>query len=233
MRGSRPSAASGLTGRRGTRGSVRVRRPVTSIAKDDAARPAVPLSVREVTREDGALVERLFGPNGACGGCWCMWWRRERGGALWRACQGERNRRDFMRLLRDGEVNAVIASRGDEPVGWCNVEPRSTLIRIARVRALARGDVAPASWGVGCFYIPARHRRQGIARALLAAAIDLAWRRGAARIEGYPVVVRPGAEPVAAFAWTGVPAMFVAQGFRRLPAPAGARVTYVLERPSG
>jgi len=25
-----------------------------------------------------ALVE-LFGPRGACGGCWCMYWRLEKG----------------------------------------------------------------------------------------------------------------------------------------------------------
>jgi hypothetical protein len=24
-------------------------------------------------------LEQLFGPNGACGGCWCMWWRIEKG----------------------------------------------------------------------------------------------------------------------------------------------------------
>ena len=188
--------------------------------------------IRAVGVDDGALIARLFGANGACGGCWCMWWRRERGGALWRNCQGEANRRDFMALLAAGEVHGVLALRAGEPVGWCNIEPRSSLIRIARVRALARENVAAGTWGVACFYIPARHRRQGLARTLLSAAVELAWARGAARIEGYPVVVRGDRELPGAFAWTGVPRMYTAQGFRRMPAPDGERATYMLERPA-
>jgi GNAT superfamily N-acetyltransferase len=211
---------------------VRVRRPGT-LDRAEASPVSEPaLVVRAVSPADRDLVIRLFGPNGACGGCWCMWWRRERGGALWHACQGETNRHDFLRLFAAGKVNAVLALRGDEPVGWCNIEPRETLVRIARVRALARERVAPATWGVGCFYVPARQRGRGLAKALLRGAIELAWRRGAARIEGYPVVVRPGAGMPGAFAWTGVPRLFTAAGFTRMPAPAGARTTYVLERPA-
>src|SRR4030042_1872039 len=35
----------------------------------------------------------LFGPRGACGGCWCMWWRV--------------SRRDFARLKGDGTRRAL------------------------------------------------------------------------------------------------------------------------------
>ena len=34
----------------------------------------------------------LFGKSGACGGCWCMWWRVPRGGKLWEETKGRRAR---------------------------------------------------------------------------------------------------------------------------------------------
>ena len=74
------------------------------------------------------------------------------------------------------------------------------------------------TWSIVCFYIPAAHRRQGVATQLLEAVTQLAFERGAKRIEGYPVV--PQADPVpAAFAWTGVPKLFRPGG----TVPAGTR----------
>ena len=36
------------------------------------------LEVYPLTPERWADLEELFGENGACGGCWCMWWRLKR-----------------------------------------------------------------------------------------------------------------------------------------------------------
>ena len=33
------------------------------------------LSFRPLTPDLWADFERLFGPRGACGGCWCMFWK--------------------------------------------------------------------------------------------------------------------------------------------------------------
>ena len=41
------------------------------------------LTVRPLREDDWPAIEELFGSNGACGGCWCMWWRVPRGGKLW------------------------------------------------------------------------------------------------------------------------------------------------------
>ena len=35
-------------------------------------------SFSPVTPENWLDLERLFGPRGASGGCWCMWWRTSR-----------------------------------------------------------------------------------------------------------------------------------------------------------
>src|SRR5437773_770027 len=36
------------------------------------------LTFRAVTRDRWPDLEELFGPRGACGGCWCMWWKLPR-----------------------------------------------------------------------------------------------------------------------------------------------------------
>jgi hypothetical protein len=36
------------------------------------------LSIYPVTPDRWTDLETLFGPRGAVGGCWCMWWRLKR-----------------------------------------------------------------------------------------------------------------------------------------------------------
>lgn len=129
-------------------------------------------------------VERLFGPGGACGGCWCMFWKQT--GAEYRAGKGARNRRAFRRLVASGAVPGLLVYAGREPVGWAAVEPRARYARLARSRTLAPVDEEPV-WSVPCFFVARAWRRRGLARRLLAAAADHARRRGARILEGYPV----------------------------------------------
>ena len=187
-----------------------------------SAKPQPQLDLRAVAPGDWPLVESLFGGNGACGGCWCMWARVPRGGKLWEERKGEPNRRALRELVRSDRVHALLAFSGEQPVGWCCLGPREDFPRLLRVRALP-ATWAAGTWAVVCFFIPAGWRRRGVARALLAGAVDLARRRGARGLEGYPVKVARGGEMPAAFAWTGVPALFRAAGFRELTPPGAAR----------
>jgi GNAT superfamily N-acetyltransferase len=185
------------------------------------------LTVRPLQEDDWPTIEQLFGPNGACGGCWCMWWRVPQGGKLWDRMKGTKNRDAFRKLVEDGEVHAVIAFRGEEPVGWCSFGPRRSYPRLERVRALRR-DWPEDTWSILCFYIPTAWRRRGVARLLLKAATARAFKLGAREIEGYPVVTSDstGMMP-AAFAWTGVPALFEAAGYKALHNQDGRRRVFV------
>jgi len=78
-------------------------------------------------------VERLFGPNGACAGCWCMWWRVELG-QQWNQLQGAHNKRTMRSLVQKGKALGVLAFADDEPVGWCSFGPRLSFPRLSRVR---------------------------------------------------------------------------------------------------
>ena len=159
-------------------------------------------------------IEALFGDSGACGGCWCMWWRVPRGGALWEKTKGAPARRAFRRLVAAGEAKGMLAFAGDEPVGWCAIGPRSDFPRVERVRALA-GAGADGVWSINCFFIARGWRGRGAARALLAAAVRACARHGASVVEGYPVKPSPGGRPQpGAFVWTGPLNIFEERGFR-------------------
>lgn len=169
------------------------------------------LEFHALTPERWRDVEALFGPRGACAGCWCMYWKLTR--AQFARGQGEGNRRAFRRSVARGAVPGILAYADGRPVGWCAVEPRAAYPRLARSRVLAPLDERPV-WSVSCFYVARSHRRRGITVQLLRAALRHVRERGGRIVEGYPVVPKPYHASSTAFAWTGFAAAFEAAGFK-------------------
>src|SRR4030042_48278 len=97
--------------------------------------------------------EKLFGPRGAYGGCWCMWWRLAR--KDFEKNQGEGNRKAMKALVEAGTIPGIIACFGKEPAGWCSVAPREDFPVLERSRVLKRLDDEPV-WSIVCFFI---HKR--------------------------------------------------------------------------
>ncbi|MFN0069247.1 MAG: N-acetyltransferase family protein, partial [Limisphaerales bacterium] len=154
-------------------------------------------------------VEKLFGPRGACGGCWCLFWRlapRD-----WQAGKSGGNRAALRRLVGRPVAPGLLAYAAGEPAGWIALAPRSEYPRLDRSRVLAPVDDAPV-WSVTCFFVARAHRGCGLMRTLLEAAADYARRYGARWLEGYPVEAR-GGKTAAVFLYTGTAAAFRAAGF--------------------
>ena len=193
-----------------------------------ADEPSTNLIVRPLTPDDWTAVARLFGANGACGGCWCMWWRVPQGGKLWKESQGTKNRDAFRRLIKAGKVHAVLAFSGDEPVGWCCFGPKESFPRMKRIRALQHASPED-TWSIVCLYIPSRWRGQGVASALVRAATEEARKLGAKAVEGYPVVPKEGSRMPGAFAWTGVPALFERAGYEEMERDGPVRPVYITQ----
>jgi GNAT superfamily N-acetyltransferase len=182
------------------------------------------LIVRPVSADDWPDIQALFGKNGACGGCWCMYWRLPRGGKLWEENKGAKNKRAFKKLVTAGRVFGCLAFSGDEPVGWCCVGPRADFPRLERTKALTT-QWGEQTWSLTCFYIRAGWRHRGVATALLKEAVKVARDNGAKELEAYPVRPRvdgPGEIP-AAFAWTGVPRLFEKARFVNITPPGNSR----------
>jgi GNAT superfamily N-acetyltransferase len=167
------------------------------------------LEFRPLTPRRWPDLETLFGERGACGGCWCMFWRLTR--AEYEKKKGVGNRRAFKKLVESGKVPGVLAYAVGAPVGWCAVAPRTDYSTLARSRVLAPVD-EQAVWSVTCFFVARPFRRRGVTVELLRAAVDFARKKGAKIIEGYPVEARKGKMPDV-FAYTGLPSAFRKAGF--------------------
>lgn len=167
------------------------------------------LAFHPLTAERWPDLEQLFGPRGACGGCWCMVWRLPR--AIFDQQKGEGNRAALQALVAAGESPGILAYLGEAAVGWCAIAPREVYPALARSRVLRPLDAQPV-WSVTCFFVARQVRGQGVSVQLLQAAVAFAAARGATLVEGYPMVPQNETMP-AAFAWTGTLSAFLQAGF--------------------
>lgn len=164
---------------------------------------------RPLTLERWPDLETLFGPRGACAGCWDMWRRIKR--STFEAQQGDANREAFRQIVEGGAVPGLIAYDGQEPVGWVAVEPREAYPVLQRSPVLKPVDDQPV-WAITCFFVAKGYRRTGMTAALIEAALDHAGRHGARIVEAYPVAPRSGDAPDM-YVFTGTVAAFERLGF--------------------
>jgi GNAT superfamily N-acetyltransferase len=170
------------------------------------------LSIVSLTPARWRDFEELFGPRGACGGCWCMTPRLSR--RDYEARKGEPNRRAMRRLVERGPPPGLLAYRDGAAVGWIAVAPRAEYRSLAGSRVLAPVDDAPV-WSIVCLFLRKDARRQGLSARLIRAAADFAFAHGARIVEGYPQEPRDDAMPDV-FAWTGIASAFEKAGFREV-----------------
>ena len=184
------------------------------------------------TPERWADVESLFGPRGACAGCWCQWPRLR--GAEFTHGKGEPNKRALRRQVQGGVEPGIIAYVDGAPAAWCALAPRESYPRVTHSRLFAGDAPAPETWSVVCFFVARPYRGQRLTVGLLAAAAAYAQGRGARLLEGYPV--DPGTRRAAdAFVWTGLASTFVAADFTEVarPSPTRPLMRRVLRPPKG
>lgn len=164
-------------------------------------------------------VEELFGSRGACGGCWCMWWRLPH--AEYEAARGAKNRRALRDLVEGDAVPGVLAYVDNEPAGWCAVAPREAYRRLETSRILKPIDDRPA-WSIVCLFLARPYRKRGLSVRLIEAARRFAAERGAEVVEGYPVAPSKG-KTADTFVYHGVVSAFERAGFTVVAAPSATR----------
>lgn len=170
-----------------------------------------------VTPDVWPAVARLFAEGGDPKWCSCMFWRVR--GLDFTNSTRESNRAAMAATVEaasaDGSPAPGLAALDDDgqAIGWIAVSPRSVYERIERSRTIPRLDERPV-WSVVCFVVSRHARGQGVAKALLEAAVDEARARGAPAIEAYPADPGPRRLPASA-AYTGILSMFEAAGFSK------------------
>jgi hypothetical protein len=164
--------------------------------------------------------EELFGPRGAYGGCWCMWWRTTR--KEFEASQGEKNRLALKALVDGGTVPGLIGYCEGKPAAWCALGPREDFPAINRSRVLKRLDDTPV-WSLPCLFVGKEFRGRGLVVDMIRGAVEYVRDQGGRVIEAYPTLPRKGKlPPVSSF--MGFPEVFARAGFCECARPSAARM---------
>lgn len=185
---------------------------------------AFPLSIKPIKRNLWPDLEELFGLNGACGGCWCMYWKLR--GKAYDEAKGYTARQMHKSIVDSGVETGLLAYYGGEVVGWVAVEPRTAYVKLEHSRVLKPVDDQPV-WSVTCFYVAKAHRRKGVTVELLKAAVEHVRRQGGRIVEGYPVEMNKNMP--APFIYTGTASAFQKAGFEEVMRNSPTRPIYRFE----
>ena len=150
-------------------------------------------------------MDSVFGEQAVTRRCFCMHWRRPDGGYT----DDRPNRERFRDIAMDGPPPGLLGYLGEEAAGWVQVGPRNDFPTIRRSHLLRPVDEVE-TWSVNCFVVRKSHRRSGVGRGLLAAAIEYARSNGATILEAYPV---DGERQSVVDYFTGTLGMFDKEGF--------------------
>ena len=178
---------------------------MTADSRDYVTRPLSP----ETWNGFAKLVEEN---NGVWGGCWCIGFHPE---GLPNGCTVERNRLLKQRHVENGTVHQILVYDGDECVGWCQFGSPAELPNIKNPGSYAKELAELPDWRIGCIFTGGRHRRKGVARAAVAAALDAIRAAGGGIVEAYPEQVEDRASQRGAYLHTGPESLFADFGFVR------------------
>ena len=155
--------------------------------------PPAELEISAAAPQHAAGLAALFASNGF--GCYCRYWHFDGTSREWLArCfqHPEDNCSEMQARLAAGspEMWGMVATLGAELVGWLKLAPSLTVSKLVDQR-LYKGLPALAgdrtrTFCVACLLVREDHRHRGIARALLAGAIERAPAWGALAIEAFP-----------------------------------------------
>ena len=126
-------------------------------------------------------------------------WAVELGDAAWNG------------LLEEHHARALVFDR-DDCVGWCQFGAPDEVPKIKNRAAYEKSLTTLPDWRIACNFVGKGHRRQGVATAALAGALDLIASLGGGKVEGYPEGA--GAVP-AGFLFNGAVSTYEELGFVR------------------
>lgn len=153
---------------------------------------------------------QLFGEKGACGNCWCMYYRLTK--ADWTEGKHEDGNKEAMHeLVRANKPTGMLGFYEGQAVAWAAFAPREDFSKLDRSRVHKRID-KKAVWSIPCLFIAKDLRRLGVSVELLKGVVAYAKSQGIGIIEAYPTIPTKGELPDS-FVWTGLFSAYLKAGF--------------------
>ena len=156
----------------------------------------------------------LFGPQGACYGCWCTSFRLRP--AERQALSGDQKRDVMAARIRSGPPPGLLAFRGTVPIGWMQIGPRADVPEWNNARRattpLPDGPADdPSVWAISCFFFAGRERGKGLSHNFVQEGIRHARANGARLLEASPMDQVKQSKSIGLF--VGSTAVFTRAGF--------------------
>ena len=168
------------------------------------------LTFEPLTGANWGKFVQLFGNKGACGNCWCMYYRLSKADFAEGKVE-DGNKEAMHHLVMENKPTGILAFYEGQAIAWCAFAPREDFIKLEKSRVHKRIDDL-AVWSIPCFFIDKAFRRQGVSVELLKGVIRYAKEHNIAILEAYPTI--PTTESIPdSFAWIGLYKTFERAGF--------------------
>ena len=168
------------------------------------------LTFEPLTKANWNKFVQLFGNNGACGNCWCMYYRLKKSDYQ-EGKTDDGNKVAMKELVWEDKPTGILGFYEGQAIAWCAFAPREDFIKLENSRVHKRID-DKSVWSIPCFFIDKNFRRHGVSVELLKGVIRYARQVGIKIIEAYPTT--PTQEKIAdSFAWIGLYKSFERAGF--------------------
>jgi len=168
------------------------------------------LTFEPLTKDNWGKFLQLFGNKGACGNCWCMYYRLKKQDYQ-EGKQDDGNKNAMKEIVWDNRPAGILGFYDGQPIAWCAFAPREDFLKLEKSRVHKRIDDQPV-WSIPCFFIDKNFRRHGVSVELLKGVINYARKEGIKIIEAYPTTPTQEKLPDS-FAWIGLYKSFERAGF--------------------
>ncbi len=168
------------------------------------------LTVDPLSKKNWGKFIELFGVKGACGNCWCMYYRLSKSD-FQEGKIDEGNKNAMKELVWNNQPAGLMALYEGRAIAWCAFAPRENFSKLGRSRVHKRID-DKAVWSIPCFFIHKDFRRQGVSVQLLKGVINFAKQNRIKIVEAYPTIPTKDILPDT-FAWIGLYKSFERAGF--------------------
>lgn len=172
---------------------------------------------------------KLFGEKGACGNCWCMYYRLKKKD-FETGKKNDLNKSRMEKLVWEERPTGILGMFNEEAIAWCAFAPREDYVKLENSRVHKRIDDKPV-WSIPCFFVKKNFRNSGVSLAMLKGVIKYAGKMDIKILEAYPLIPTKGKLPDA-FVWVGLYKSFERAGFEIVDRKSKNRpmVRYCLER---
>ena len=169
------------------------------------------LSIEPLSKKNWDKFVQLFGEKGACGNCWCMYFRLNKS-AFDEGKKKNGNKTAMHDIVWKDKPTGLLGMYQEKAIAWCAFAPREDYIKLEKSRVHKRIDDEPV-WSIPCFFIHKNFRKQGVSVELLKQVARYAKENGIKIIEAYPLIPTQEKLPDA-FVWVGLYKSFERAGFK-------------------